>query len=140
MRITDENHSSNIVIATFVSNSFHSLGLSHARIIHATIISMKHTTKIRDMIILVRAHIIVGNAFVESSPLSSQMQSQIMGKLVLSFTQLHFFHHCCCHHCCHHQGCVVCCAYTYVSHIGNTNNHANKYDNILFFIKLEIKK
>ena len=94
LSITHENHNNNIVIATFFNNSFHSFGLSHARIIHAIITSMKHTTIISDIIILVNAHTIYGNAFVGFAlSLFVSIQFHIIGKFVLSFIPQHQLGH-----------------------------------------------
>lgn len=146
-----------MVIATFVSNSFHSFGLFHARITPAQIIRIKHTTRIMDIIILVMAHIIVGKTFVE---FSVQIQFPIIGKSVFNFIPQHQLGHscvsCCC--CCSLQALIhasrisglhskfthssLQSAWTYekANHINNTNNHLNAYDNILFFINFGIKK
>ena len=53
-------------------------------------ISIKHTTIIKDIIIFVNAHTIVGKAFVgfALSPFVS-IQFHIIGKFVLSFIQQH---------------------------------------------------
>ena len=125
LRITQENHSNNMVIATFLIKSFHSFGLSAAHMIQPTMIRMKHTTSINDTIIWANAHVIVGNALVASSFASSHIQSHIIGKHVFSLTQLHV------------QPQVA--AFTYVHHNpqkpNNTANiHPNRYDNILFLI------
>ena len=106
---------------------------AHAHIIHATIISMKHTTKTKAIIIFVRAHIIVGNASVGFVlPPHVSIQFPIIGKHVFNF--IPFSH-----------GSVQLAASTEFNHSHqNPNNtaktHPNKYDNILFFIKLGIKK
>ena len=92
---------------------------------------IKHTTKISDITILVNAQIMEGNAFVASSSSLSPIQSQIIGKHVFNFIQL--------------QVPPQLAAITWVHHNhpkpNNTaKTHPNKYDNILFFIKLGIKK
>ena len=96
LRIAHENHSNSTVIATFANNHFahHQVqlhGLSAARIIQATITNIKHTTKISDTTILDNHHIITGNTFVGFvfDSLVVSIQFQIIGKLVLSFIQLH---------------------------------------------------
>ena len=77
------------MIHTFIIKALHSFGLSAARIIPATITRIKHTTNINDAVSFANAHVIVGNALVASSFASSHIQFQIIGKLVLSFIQLH---------------------------------------------------
>ena len=114
-----------MVIATFLIKSFHSFGLSAAHMIQPTMIRMKHTTSINDTIILANAHVIVGKAFVASSPPSSHIQSHIIGKHVFSLTPLHAQ--------------PQFAAFTYAHHKpqkpNNTaNTHPNRYDNILFLI------
>ena len=91
LSITPENHSNNIVMATFFINPFahhhfQDHGLSAVRIIHATMIRIKHTTNINDTIILANAHIIVGNAPVASL---LSIQFQIIGKQVFNLTPSH---------------------------------------------------
>ncbi len=85
-----------MTIATFLSIHFAFVtwllsSHDHAHIIPATIIKMKHTTKIRDMIILVNAHTILGNAVVGFVSLSLlvHIQFHMIGKFVLSFIQSH---------------------------------------------------
>ena len=132
LNITHENQSNNIVIATFAINHFahhhfQDHGLSEARMIPATIIHMKHATKIKDTIILDSAHTIVGNALVVLSSLSSHIQSQIIGKHVFNLIQLQVFPQ------------VAAFTYAHPNH-QNHNNTANippnKYDNIFPFIIL----
>ena len=53
-------------------------------------INIKHTTKIKDIIIFVNAHIIIGNAPVA---FALSIQFQIIGKFVLSFIPQHQSEH-----------------------------------------------
>ena len=77
-----------MVIATFFNNFLAGSGLSAAHIIHETMTKIKHTTNIIDMMIFVNIHIIYGKAFNSSSPVSSHIQFQMIGKFVLSLIQL----------------------------------------------------
>ena len=95
---------------------------------------IKHTTKTKDITTFVSAQIMAGKAFlglVSPSQLLNDIQSQTIGKHVFSLTQSHVsphfaaateFHH-------NHQ-----------KPNNTAKNHPNKYDNILFFINLGIKK
>lgn len=91
---------------------------------------IKHTTKIRDTIILDNHHIITGNTFVGSvfDPLVVSIQFQMIGKLVLSFIQL--------------QPQVAALTLVHINHktIGKKyTNHVKRYFNTLFFINFEGK-
>ena len=62
--------------------------MSQAHIIPATIIRIKHTTKITDMMIFVSADIIVGKAFVGLVVSAfDSIQSQMIGKHVFNLIQ-----------------------------------------------------
>lgn len=91
--MTPENQSNIMVIATLLSNFCAHLGLSPARIIHATITSIKHTTKITDITIFVNIHTIYGKAFVGLIDHSHfiLIQFHIIGKFVLSLIPQHQF-------------------------------------------------
>ena len=83
---------------------------------------MKHTTKIRDITILINVDIIFGNAFVGfvSLQLWVSIQFQIIGKFVLSFIHEHTFF-----------GVIDSWAWTpscnHQNQIINENNHKIKY-------------
>ena len=126
------------MIQTFIINFFAFVFLlesshAHARIIHATMIRIKHITKTKAMIIFVKAHIIVGNASVGLVlPLHVFIQFPIIGKHVFNLIPSS-------------HGSVQSAASTEFNHNhhkpNNTaKNHPNKYDNILFFINFGIKK
>ena len=95
--MTPENQSNIMVIATLLSNFCAHLGLSPARIIHATITSIKHTTKITDITIFVNIHTIYGKAFVGLTDHSHfiLIQFHIIGKFVFNFIPQHQFGHVC---------------------------------------------
>jgi len=97
LRITPENQSNSIVIATFVSIFFASFILPEsqsaiARLTQARITKIKQITKIRAIIIFVNADIIEGKAFVGSVPLVD-IQSHIIGKHVFNLYPSHFPQH-----------------------------------------------
>ena len=93
--MTPENQSNIIISATFLSNFCAHLGSSPARIIHATITSIKHTTKVTDITIFVNIHTIYGKAFVGLIDHSHfiLIQFHIIGKSVLSLIPQHQFGH-----------------------------------------------
>lgn len=92
--MTHASHNNIIVIATFFIKSFHHLGSHEDHFIPATIINIKHTTKIIVIIIFVNALIIRGNTFVgfDSSAVLHffiDIQFHINGKSVLSLIPWH---------------------------------------------------
>lgn len=136
LSIAQENHSNNTVIATFLIISLAFVfwlesSHAHARIIHAIIIIIKHTTKIIHIIYLVNPLIIQGTTFTGfASPLVISIQSLTTGKHVFNLIQLHASQH--------------SLAWTEFHHNHQRPNntakiHPNKYDNTLFFINFGIK-
>ena len=106
---------------------------AHARIIHATIMRIKHTTNTSAIAIFVNAHIMVGKALVASVFQAHVfIQFPINGKQV--FNLIPFSH-----------DSEQSTASTEFNHNhqkpNNTaKNHPSKYDSILFFINFEIKE
>ena len=121
-----------------------------ARITHATIIIIKHTTRIIDIINFVKIPIIYGNTFVGLAPSWLYgIQFQITGKFVLSFTPQHQSLHTFPVHPVvdvHPVPVVqvgsISCAFTVqvINHVDNISIQPHKYDNNLFFINHGIKK
>ena len=87
--MTQDNHNSPIVRATFIIIAFAHLGSSEDILIPATISMIKHTMIITEAMILVNAHIITGNALVSFTVVVLGSLLSLVLLSVVVFIQFH---------------------------------------------------